>query len=78
MKVTEEMLPLVTCPALLITSREDHVVPPANGEYILSRIASQEKRILWLEDSYHVATLDNDKKQVVRESIAFIQAHSPI
>src|SRR5216110_2077756 len=75
-KVTEEMLPYVTCPTLLITSREDHIVPPANGEYILSRMTSQEKRILWLEESYHVATLDNDKEQVVQESIAFIQAHT--
>ena len=78
MKVTEEMLPLITCPALLATSREDHLVPPANGEYIFSRIASQEKRILWLEESYHVATLDNDKEKIVRESIAFIQAHTPV
>ena len=29
MKVTEEMLPRITCPALLMTSREDHVVPPS-------------------------------------------------
>jgi carboxylesterase len=75
MKVTEEILPYVTCPALIITSREDHVVPPANGEYIFNRIASQEKRILWLEESYHVATLDNDKERILQESIAFIKAH---
>src|SRR5215469_12412433 len=50
-KVTEEMLPLVTCPALVMTSREDHIAPPANGEYILNRISSQEKRLLWLEES---------------------------
>jgi carboxylesterase len=75
-KVTEEMLPLVTCPALLITSREDHVVPPANGEYILKRISSQEKRILWLEESYHVATLDNDKQKIAQECVAFIQAQT--
>jgi carboxylesterase len=78
MKVTEEILPHVACPALLVTSCEDHVVPPTNGEYILSRIASQEKRILWLEESYHVATLDNDKEKIVQESIAFIQAHTPM
>ena len=40
-KVTEEMLPLITCLTLLITSREGHVVPPSNGEYILSCIASR-------------------------------------
>lgn len=77
MKITEEMLPYVTCPTLLMTSREDHVVPPANGKYILNQISSQEKRILWLEDSYHVATLDNDKDKIVQESIAFIREHTP-
>jgi carboxylesterase len=76
MKVTEELLPRITCPALIITSRQDHIVPPANAEYILNRIASEDKRILWLEDSYHVATLDNDKDRIVQESIAFIQAHA--
>jgi carboxylesterase len=76
MKVTDEMLPRVTCPALIVTSREDHVVPQANAEYILGRIASQEKRILWLENSYHVATLDNDKDVILQESVAFIQAHA--
>jgi carboxylesterase len=60
-----------------MTSREEHVVPPANGEYILARIASQEKRILSLEDSYHVAMMYNDKKKVVQESIVFMQAHAP-
>ncbi len=75
-KVTDEMLPRITCPALIITSRDDHVVPPANAEYILERIASQEKRLLWLENSYHVATLDNDKDLIVQESVAFLHAHA--
>jgi carboxylesterase len=75
-KVTEELLPRITCPALIMTSRDDHLVPPANAEHILNRIGSSEKRILWLEDSYHVATLDHDKEVIVRESVTFMQAHA--
>lgn len=75
-RATEEILPRITCPTLVMVSREDHIVPPPNGEYILSRISSQEKRQLWLENSYHVATLDHDKDLILQESIAFIKAHA--
>jgi carboxylesterase len=75
MKAAEELLPRINCPALIITSRNDHVVPPANAEYILSRLGSQDKRILWLEDSYHVATIDNDKELILRESLNFVNSY---
>jgi len=74
-KVTDELLPRITCPALVIVSREDHVVPPANAEYILQKLSSQDKQLLWLENSYHVATLDNDKDLIVQKSVEFINAH---
>lgn len=72
MKVADELMPRITCPALVVTSREDHVVPPANSEYILNRISSDQKRQLWLENSYHVCTLDNDKDLILQESLSFI------
>lgn len=75
-KVTDELLPRITIPTLIFVSRDDHVVLPANTEYILNKINSTEKRQLWLEESYHVATLDNDKDRIVQESLAFLQAHS--
>lgn len=74
-KVTDELLPRITIPTLIFVSREDHVVPPENAAYILSKIKSTEKRLLWLEESYHVATLDNDKDLIVQESLRFLQAH---
>lgn len=75
-KVADELLPRITCPALLITSRDDHVVPPVNAEYIYNKLGSTDKRILWLENSYHVATLDNDKDLIVQQSIEFIKANA--
>ncbi len=74
-KVTDDLLPRITCPALIIVSREDHVVPPMNAEHILQKLSSQDKQIVWLENSYHVATLDNDKDLIVQKSIDFINTH---
>jgi len=63
---TRDLLHKVTCPALIIHGREDHVVPPANAMTIVSHIGSDDIRLLWLRESYHVATLDNDKDLIVR------------
>jgi carboxylesterase len=38
--------------------------------------SSAEKKQIWLEDSFHVATLDNDFPRIVEESLSFIRAHS--
>jgi carboxylesterase len=75
MGVTRELLPRVTCPTLIFQSRDDHVVNPGNAPYILDHIAAQDKRLMWLENSYHVATLDHDKEQIASETLSFIQAH---
>ncbi len=75
MKVADELLPRITCPALIFVSRDDHVVPPANAEYILSKLSNPDKELVWLDNSYHVATLDNDKDLIVERSVAFINAH---
>jgi carboxylesterase len=74
MAVTRELLPRVTCPILAFQSRDDHVVVPDNAPYILEHVGAAEKRLVWLEESYHVATLDNDKERIARETLRFIQA----
>jgi len=76
MKVADEMLTRITCPALVFVSRNDHVVPPANAEYILQKLPNADKHLVWLENSYHVATLDNDKDIIVQKSIEFIRART--
>lgn len=71
---TYAMLPRVTCPALVFQSREDHVVAPSNATSIVSRLGSARVDLRWLDDSYHVATLDNDRERIARETIAFVGA----
>jgi carboxylesterase len=59
-----------------MVAREDHVVSPPNTEYILSRVASADKEVLWLEDSYHVSTLDNDKDLILQRTTDFVRRHA--
>ena len=70
--LTGDLLPKISCPVLAIHSREDHVIPPANGRLIVDRAGSDDVRLRWLANSYHVATLDNDFDLIVRSIGAFI------
>ena len=60
MSVTKDLLPRVTAPALVLTSPDDHIVPAVNGAMILNGIRSPQRQQVLLQESYHVATLDND------------------
>lgn len=71
-------LSLVQCPALIFSSTVDHVVPPANQQEIYDSISSETKALVKLENSYHVATMDNDKEIVFERSLAFVATHSEI
>lgn len=69
-------LPDVRCPTLVFTSRNDHVVHPGNGPYILEHVATTSKEIVYLERSYHVATIDFDKDIIVDRTNGFIKEHT--
>jgi carboxylesterase len=72
--VTRELLPRIKCPTLILQSHEDHVVPPANGKTIASLVGASRVELVWLDNSYHVATIDYDKDRIVAETHRFIQS----
>jgi carboxylesterase len=63
-------LPLLSMPALVITSRQDHVVPPTSSEHFAARVTGPVEQV-WLERSYHVATLDYDAADIERRAVEF-------
>jgi len=67
---THPALGNISCPSLIITSRQDHVVPPENSDDLARSVSGPVERI-WLERSYHVATLDFDKADVERAVVEF-------
>ena len=60
-------------PTLILKSREDHVIPVRSAEMTFEKISSHDKNLIWLENSYHVATMDYDKDIINRETEAFIR-----
>lgn len=66
-------LPRVTCPSLLIHSRKDHTITYENLAYIANHIASPVKHTLTLEKSYHVISVDQEKKIVFEKIHQFLQ-----
>lgn len=70
---TRAELGRVTTPVIVFHSVEDHVVEPVNSEILLAGIGSTDKTEVLLEDSYHVATLDNDAPKIFAGSVTWIR-----
>lgn len=66
-------LPQVTQPLLCFVSRQDHVVEPGNTELVAGKAGSSDVQVVWLERSYHVATLDLERHTIFDASIEFIR-----
>lgn len=70
--VTRDLLPRITCPTLVMQSREDHLVHPDNARRIVRELGSSRIELQWLDNSFHVATLDHDKGLIAARTAAFI------
>jgi len=63
----------IRCPVLLFSSREDHVVPSTSGDLVEASVGGPCERV-WLERSYHVATLDYDRDEIEDRAVSFVTA----
>lgn len=70
---TRTDLDRVTQPILVFRSSEDHVVEPDSCELLRAKVTSTDVREVVLEDSYHVATLDNDAQTIFEGSLDFVR-----
>jgi len=66
----EPKLSEIRCPVLLMTSPQDHVVPPTNSDLLASRVSGPVERVS-LDRSYHVATIDYDKHEIEARAVEF-------
>lgn len=65
-----ERLSEIRCPTLIITSRQDHVVPPTSSDVLAEGVSGPVERV-WLEKSFHVATLDYEADEIEARVVAF-------
>lgn len=68
----KQLLPTITDKLLIIQGRRDHTVQPQSAQYIYDHVASLEKKIVWLEKSGHVVTLDVDREEVCKQIAEFL------
>jgi carboxylesterase len=66
----EAHLDAVTCPVLLFTSVQDHVVDPVSSATLMAGAKGPVEQVT-LERSYHVATLDYDKDEIEARTVEF-------
>lgn len=57
-------------PLLLFTSRQDHVIDPAQSEHLAATYGGDVDH-RWLDRSYHVATNDYDRHDIVCAALQF-------
>jgi carboxylesterase len=67
----------ISCPVLVYRSAVDHVVEPVSGRLLLAGLAGGRIEERVLENSYHVATLDNDAPTIFDGSLQFVRIHAP-
>jgi carboxylesterase len=73
---TWNLLPQVRQPILVMQSRQDHTVMPINVHWLLNRVGSTEREVLWLNESYHVITEDFDAEHVAERVVSFVRRQS--
>jgi carboxylesterase len=63
----------ITPPLLVLGSRDDHLVDPINTQLLVDGVSSTDVERITLEDSYHVATIDNDAPLIIERSLALVR-----
>jgi len=71
-KDTRKELSSVNSDILIIHAIDDETASPKNPDLILDSIASETRRTIWLGNSYHMITVDNEREIVANETINFI------
>ena len=63
-RAARRTLEQVECPTLIVQSRVDETVQPESAKIIYDALGSDDKRLLWLDDSRHVAIIDQEREAI--------------
>ncbi|QWD69217.1 alpha/beta fold hydrolase [Polynucleobacter sp. VK25] len=68
----------LNCRLLLIQSVEDDTCSVWSADQILEHCKSEVRRVIWLGNSYHIITIDNEREIVLNEVLNFISQTSAV
>ncbi len=72
-KHVDALIPQVRTPALIVQSYNDRTVRPKSARYIYDLIGSHDKKLMWLEKSGHIVTLDSEHGDVFQAVSEFLR-----
>lgn len=70
---TKRRLKKVKAPLLIIQSKNDNTVEYTSAEYILNKVSSQFKKLIYLKESGHMVTVEGERERVFKEIRGFIK-----
>jgi carboxylesterase len=66
-------LPELVQPTLVIHSRRDHTCPfNKNTQFLMNHLGCADRRLVVLDESFHVITVDSERERVAQETLDFI------
>ncbi len=68
------LLPSIEAPLLIVQARFEHTVQPRSASHIYDKVGSKDKKLVWLEKSGHIVTLDVEREQVFQEVAEFLSS----
>jgi carboxylesterase len=72
-KAVRRDLARIVAPLLIVHATEDDMASPANARFLASRVASSEVETFFVDDGYHVLTLDRRKDDVAERLVSFFR-----
>ena len=70
------VLEQITCPVLMLHSPEDFAASPRAAERALERMASEDKTLVWMENSDHHLFWDYDREEAIAAVLEFIRRNT--
>jgi carboxylesterase len=66
-------LPELVQPTLVIQSRRDHTCPfNKNTQLLMNHLGCADKRLIALDESFHIITVDSERERVAQETLDFV------
>ncbi|MCX8519010.1 MAG: alpha/beta fold hydrolase [Methylophilaceae bacterium] len=72
-KVARKSLPKVSAPVLLVHSTEDDMASIKNAQFVAKHVGSLRVETFFVNDTYHVLTLDKRKHDIAKKMGAFFK-----
>ncbi len=70
-----KILPAIKIPIQILQAKDDDITSPKNSFFLHDHIGSKDKRVILLENSYHIIIADQEREMVAEEALAFFQKY---